>query len=173
MTPATSRRKEQAGASPAPSTRNVVLFVAVSLDGYIARRDGSVDWLIMDPAIDLGGYCRAFDVILMGRKTLDVALGLGGGPQPMGKTAGYVFSRTKPPGKRDGVEYVNRPPVELIRELRARPGKDIWLMGGGELARDFLKEDLLDRMDLGIMPVLLGEGIPLFPGVSHSVTSLW
>jgi dihydrofolate reductase len=75
----------------------------------------------------------------------------------------YVFSRSKPAGKQGGVEYVNEAPSELIRQIRERPGKDIWLMGGGELAREFLMEDLVDRMDLGIMPVLLGEGIPLFP----------
>ncbi len=81
----------------------------------------------------------------------------------MGKMACYIFSRSKPPGKRKGAEYVNRPPAELVRELKLRPGKDIWLMGGGELAGEFLKADLVDRMELAIMPILLGEGIPLFP----------
>ena len=75
----------------------------------------------------------------------------------------YIFSRTKPPGKRKGAEYINRPPGELVSELKSRPGKDIWVMGGGELTREFLREDLVDRMDLTLIPVLLGEGIPLFP----------
>jgi dihydrofolate reductase len=135
----------------------------VSLDGYIARADGKVDWLIHDPTIDLGAYAKSFDVIVAGRKTLDLEGAHGGSGGRLGKVKCFIFSRSKPPGTRGGAEYVNRPPSELIRELRASPGKDIWLMGGGELAREFLKDDLVDRMDLGVMPTLLGEGIPLFP----------
>ena len=163
MTTATSQRKEQTEGHAAPSLRNVVLAVAVSLDGYIARPDGSVDWLLMDPEIDLGSYAKTFDVVIAGRKTLDLPDEQSSGANPMGKKDCYIFSRSKQPGKRHGAEYVNRAPSELIRQLKERPGKDVWLMGGGELAREFLKEDLVDRMDLGIMPVLLGEGIPLFP----------
>lgn len=163
MTAATSQRKEQTEAHAGVSTRNVVLGVAVSLDGYIARRDGTVDWLIMDPEINLGSYAKTFDVVIAGRKTLDLSDEQRSGANPMGKMDCYIFSRSKQPGKRRGAEYVNQAPSELIRQLKERPGKDIWLMGGGELAREFLKEDLVDRMDLGIMPVLLGEGIPLFP----------
>jgi dihydrofolate reductase len=134
----------------------------MSLDGYIARRDGSVDWLVVEPSYDFKGFFDSIDVVLMGRKTMDAALRLGG-MGSMGSMQGYVFSRSKPSGKRDGVQYTNQPPGALIRELKARPGKDIWLMGGGELARDFLREDLIDRIDLGVLPVLLGEGIALFP----------
>ena len=162
MATAASRGKAQAEVRTASSARSVVLGVAVSLDGYIARTDGRVDWLTHDPEIDLGAYAKTFDVIVAGRKTLDFSSRDGGGGK-MGKVACYIFSRTQPPGKRHGAEYVNRAPGELIRELKALPGKDIWLMGGGELAREFLKEDLVDRMDLGIMPTLLGDGIPLFP----------
>jgi dihydrofolate reductase len=165
MAIATTPRKEQkvqAGPQASPSARSVVLCVAVSLDGYIARPDGSADWLIMDPEIDLQAYATAFDVIVAGRKTLPPGK-TSGNAKGMGSVACYVFSRTLPPGKRGGVEYVNQAPSELIHQLRTRPGKDIWLFGGGELTREFLKEDLIDRMDLGIMPVVLGEGIPLFP----------
>ncbi len=75
----------------------------------------------------------------------------------------YVFSKAKPPGERDGVIFVNETPASFIRKLRRRPGKDIWLMGGGELARVFLKADLVDGLRLGVVPVLLGDGIALFP----------
>lgn len=142
--------------------RSVVLFVGMSLDGYIARRDGSVDWLVVEPSYDFKGFFDSIDVVLMGRKTADVAPQQGG-MGSMGKMEEYVFSRSKPPGKRGRVEYTNQPPGVLIRELKARPGKDIWLMGGGELAREFLREDVIDRIDLGVLPVLLGDGIPLFP----------
>jgi dihydrofolate reductase len=100
----------------------------------------------------------------MGRKTYEVALKLGG-TFGEGKTKSYVFSRTQPPGDRDGVTFVNESPGSLVEKLRKRRGKHIWLMGGGELVREFLKEDLVDELYLGIVPVLLGEGIPLFPGV--------
>ena len=163
MAAATASRPHRAKTYAGPSPRSVVLGVAVSLDGYIARPDGSVDWLVMDPDIDLRAYTKSFDVVVAGRKTLNVSDEPKSVANPMGKMCCYIFSRSKPPGKRNGVEYVNRPPRDLIGELQALPGKDIWLMGGGELAREFLREDLVDRLDLGIMPVLLGEGIPLFP----------
>jgi dihydrofolate reductase len=67
------------------------------------------------------------------------------------------------PGERDGMVFTNKSPAALITRLRKRPGKNIWLMGGGELARDFLKADLVDELQIGVVPVLLGEGIPLFP----------
>ena len=163
MAPATSRSREKFQPARAPATRNVVLAVAVSLDGFIARRDGRVDWLIDDPTVDLRAYATQFDVIVAGRKTIDVEKSSSGGGGPFGKMSCYIFSRTRPPGKRGGAEYVNRSPGEFLRDLKALPGKDIWLMGGGELAREFLKEDLVDGMDLALMPVLLGAGIPLFP----------
>lgn len=72
----------------------------------------------------------------------------------------YVFSKAKPPGERDGVIFVNETPASFIRKLRRRPGKDIWLMGGGELARVFLKADLVDGLRLGVVPVLLGRRPP-------------
>jgi dihydrofolate reductase len=77
--------------------------------------------------------------------------------------ATYVFSHSKSPGERDGLVFVNQSPTTLIHKLRKRPGKHIWHMGGGELARAFLKADLVDELYLGVVPVLLGEGIPLFP----------
>lgn len=137
--------------------RNVVLSAGISLDGYIARRDGSIDWLTPDPALDFSVFFNAVDVAIMGRKTYDV---FKKGP-PL-KMETYVFSRTEPAGRRDGVEFMSGSATSLVRNLKARQGKHIWLAGGGELALDFLKEDLVDQIDLGVIPVLLGEGIPLF-----------
>jgi len=142
--------------------RNVVLGLGISLDGYIARPNGAVDFLFMPKGYSMAPFFATIDTALMGRKTLDVALQMGGsfGGSSM---ASYVFSRTKPPGEREGLVFTNQSPASLVRQLRKRPGKNIWLMGGGELAREFLKADLVDELYLGIVPVLLGEGIPLFP----------
>jgi dihydrofolate reductase len=143
--------------------RNVVLGAGISLDGYIARPNGDVDFLFMPKDYSIAPFFATIDTFILGRKTFDAAVRMGGGPSSFGTTATYVFSRSNPPGKRDGLIWVNRSPATLIRQLRKRSGKHIWLMGGGELAREFLKADLVDELRLGIVPVLLGAGIPLFP----------
>ena len=94
---------------------------------------------------------------------VDVSLQMGGGSFGGSSMASYVLSRSQPPGQRHGATFVNQAPSELIAQIRKNPGKDIWLMGGGELAREFLKEDLVDELYLGVVPVLLGEGLPAFP----------
>ena len=141
--------------------RKVVLGLGISLDGYIARPNGAVDFLFMPKDYSMAGFFADVDTAIMGRKTYDVAQSMGGGSFG-GSMVSYVFSRTLPPGERDGLIFTNQSPATLISQLRKRPGKHIWLMGGGELARDFLKADLVDELYLGVVPVLLGEGIPLF-----------
>jgi dihydrofolate reductase len=141
--------------------RKVVLGLGISLDGYIARRDGAVDFLFMPKDYSMGPFFKRIDVALMGRKTYEVAMKMGGGFG--GSMTSYVFSRSLPAGERDGLIFTNQSPEGLVGSLRKRKGKDIWLMGGGELARDFLKADLVDELYLGVVPVLLGDGIPLFP----------
>jgi len=144
--------------------RQVIYSAAASLDGYIARKDGSVSWIPMDPEIDFGAMFSRFDVILMGRRTHEISLTLApeGGSNPFTGMQGYVFSRSKSPGERAGVEYTAKSPVELVSELRKQPGKDLWLMGGGDLAAEFLKQDLVDGISVAVCPILLGSGIPLF-----------
>ena len=143
--------------------RNVVLSLGISLDGYIARLDGAVDFLFMPRDYSMANFFASVDTAIMGRKTLDAGLKMSGGSLPHSNMPMYVFSKSKPPGERDGVIFVNETPATFIREVRRSPGKDMWLMGGGELARAFLNADLVDRLHLGVVPVLLGEGIPLFP----------
>jgi len=111
----------------------------------------------------MADFFATIDTAIMGRKTLEAGLKMSGGSLPRFNMPMYVFSHSRPPGERDGVIFVNTTPAAFIRKLRRRSGKDIWLMGGGELARAFLKADLVDRLRLGVVPVLLGEGIPLFP----------
>jgi dihydrofolate reductase len=144
--------------------RKIILALGISIDGYIARRDGTFDFLFMpkDFMPQFAAFQTSIDTAIMGRKTYDVTKAMGGvGSEP--KVRHYVLSRTLPPGERDGVTFVNVSPQKLVDEIRHSKGKDIWLMGGGEIARDFLKADLVDELHLGVVPVLLGEGLPLFP----------
>ena len=142
--------------------RKIVLSLGLSLDGYIARPDDSVDFLFMPKDYSNAEFFKSVDVALMGRKTYEAGKKMGGKFSGW-KMKFYVFSKTMAPGDRDGVTFVNEKPAKLVEELRKKPGKDIWHMGGGELAREFLRADLVDEIRLGIVPVLLGEGIPLFP----------
>ena len=143
--------------------RKIILGLGISLDGYIARPNGAVDFLFMPKDYSMAPFFATIDTAIMGRKTLDASLRMGGGSFGGRSMATYVFSHSQPPGERDGLIFINQSPATFICQLRKRPGKNIWLMGGGELARDFLKADLVDELYLGIVPVLLGEGIPLFP----------
>jgi dihydrofolate reductase len=144
--------------------RKIVLGLGISLDGYIARPDGAVDFLFMPKDYSMGPFFATIDAAIMGRKTYEVGLKMSGGKTDnFEMMSSYVCSRTQAPGKRGGVIFVNEPVRSLVQKLRQNAGKNIWLMGGGELAREFLKEDLVDELYLGIVPTLLGEGIPLFP----------
>ena len=143
--------------------RSVVLGLGISLDGYIARRNGAVDFLFMPKDYSMASFFANVDTAIMGRKALDAGLKMSGGSLPRSNMPMYVFSKSRPPGERDGVIFVSETPASFIRKLRKRAGNDIWLMGGGELARAFLNVDLVDRLYLGVVPLLLGEGIPLFP----------
>ena len=144
--------------------RNIVYGVGTSLDGYIARLDGSLDFLHLKPSnYSMAPFFKTIDVGLMGRKTYEAGVRMSGGKFQSYGLRCYIFSRSLPEGEREGAIFVREEPKRFVGELRKKEGKDIWLAGGGELAREFLKEDLVDQLYLGIVPVLIGEGIPLFP----------
>ena len=107
-------------------------------------------------------FFKTVDVAIMGRKTLDDGLKMTGGKFDNYGIKCYVMSGSLPPGERDGYEVTRQSPQALVTELRESAGKDIWLMGGGELALEFFRADLVDEIYLGVVPVLLGDGIPLF-----------
>jgi dihydrofolate reductase len=142
--------------------RKIVLGLGISIDGYIARLDGTFDFLFMPKDYSMADFFASIDTAIMGRKTYDVSKAIGGGGFG-GSMKSYVMSRTLPAGEREGVTFTREKPAALVEKIRKQTGKDIWLMGGGEVARDFLKADLVDELYLGVVPVLLGEGIPLFP----------
>ncbi len=136
--------------------------VAVSLDGFIAGPLGDYDWIVMDPAIDFAALFQDFDTAVMGRKTYD-AVAAGGQMSMMSGMETVVFSRTLPPADGPGVRVVADDPATVVGTLKARPGKDIWLYGGGELFRTLLTAGLVDTVEVAVMPVLLGAGVPVLP----------
>lgn len=145
------------------SMRKVVAGLGISLDGYIARPNGAVDFLFMPKDYSMAPFFATIDTAIMGCKTFDAARQMGGSSFSGSSMATYVFSHSLPPGEREGVMFINHSPIAFMRQLRKCRGKNIWLMGGGELTRAFLRANLVDELYLGIVPVLLGEGISLFP----------
>jgi dihydrofolate reductase len=136
--------------------------VAVSLDGFIAGPNGEYDWIVMDPAIDFGAMHKEFDTAVMGRKTFEVMAAQGGHGAIPGLDV-VVFSRTLPPVTHPGVRIVDDDPRELVAALKAKVGRDLWLFGGGALFRVLLDAGLVDTVEVAVIPVLLGSGIPLLP----------
>jgi dihydrofolate reductase len=141
--------------------RRVRYVVAMSLDGYIAGPNGEADWIIIDPNIDFHGLFDQFDTFLLGRRTFEGMAGAGGGAQRGVRT--IVFSRTLRQQDHPNVTIVSGEPEQALADLRSKPGKDIWLFGGGLLFRSLLEARLVDAVEVSVIPVLLGEGIPLLP----------
>ena len=141
--------------------RRVRYVVAMSLDGYIAGPNGEADWILMDPEIDFRALFEQFDAFLLGRKTFESMGGTGGSRRSGVQT--IVFSRTLRQQDYPNVTIVSENPQQALADLRSKPGKDIWLFGGGLLFRSLLEARLVDSVEVSVMPVLLGEGIPLLP----------
>ena len=148
----------------APRARKITLYIAASLDGFIARRDGSIDWLPTEAGPEDYGYqefLAGIDTVVMGRKTYDLARRRDG-PEPFAGRRGVVFSRRRA-GQRDGrTRFIGDDPADTVRELRMKRGRGIWLVGGGEIARECLEAGLVNEVVLTLVPVLLGDGLPLF-----------
>ncbi len=144
--------------------RRLRYSVAATLDGFIADPDGDYDWIIMDEEIDFAAMFTEFDTFVMGRKTWDDTAAtefrdMFGGMEVI------VFSRTLKTPPRPGVTIVSTSPVDTVRALKDKPGKDIWLFGGGSMFRTLVDAGLVDTVEVAVMPVLLSRGVPLLsPG---------
>ncbi|MFO0983032.1 MAG: dihydrofolate reductase family protein [Planctomycetota bacterium] len=151
------------------TNRRIIVYIATSADGYIARPDGDVEWLNRRPdTVDygMGKFYPRIDTILWGRKTYDWLLDYvkkSGKKESMFDTAvaNYVFSRKRRRRAPPGVEFVSEPVKKFAQRLRAAPGKHIWMMGGGELIASFLDAGEIDEFDIHVIPVFIGKGIPL------------
>jgi dihydrofolate reductase len=147
--------------------RKIVLYIAASLDGYIARPDGSIDWL-ENPADALKGedfgyseFMKTIDTTLMGHSTYKVVAGMDM-PFPYPDKANYVFSRSTAHAAAEHVTFVSDDVVAFVEQLKQQPGKAMWLIGGGQLNTLLLNASLIDEIILTYIPIVLGQGIPLF-----------
>ncbi len=149
--------------------RKIVVYIATSADGYIARPDGDIEWLNRRPrTVDYGlrEFYPTVDTILLGRKTYDWGLDHYPEKAEQGKMfdadrANYVFSSKPPTRETPGVQFVSEPVKAFAQRLRATPGKHIWMMGGGKLIASFLDAGEIDEFDIHVIPIFIGEGIPL------------
>ena len=144
--------------------RKIIVQIATSADGYIARPDGDIEWLSKRPhpkgMYSMGAFIRSIDTILYGRKTYEFGVQMGAKVDP--KIRNYVFSRQSPPSSVPaGVEFVNEPVRVFAKRLRGIKGKNIWMMGGASIIASFIDDDEIDEFLIAVIPTFIGEGIPL------------
>lgn len=144
--------------------RKIIVNIAASADGYVARPDGNLDWLTKRPVpkgfYGLPEFERSTDARILGRKTFDRSLQLGA--RFSERAVHYVFSRGLPPASvPPGVYFVTESIGAFAERLRTQAGKDVWMMGGGEIIGSFLDEEAIDQFIITVVPVFIGEGIPL------------
>lgn len=140
-------------------SRRVVLYVANSLDGYIAREDGSVDWLFDPYAHGYEFFYEDVDTVIMGRKTYEQALSFE--EAPYSSKRAVIFSRTAKPSPYAGLEFTTEPPQDVVRRLKEEDGGMIWLVGGREISELLIANELVDELIVSIHPKILISGIPL------------
>jgi dihydrofolate reductase len=140
--------------------RRVRYRVAASLDGYIAGPNGEIDWIIPDPTADFESLYASVDTVLLGRHTYELTLQPGAPAWPSGWRV-YVFSRTLDAAAHPAVTVVRADAGPAVAALRSEEGRDIWLFGGGSLCASLLAAGVVDQVEVAVMPVLLGRGIPL------------
>jgi len=157
--------------------RKIIVYIATSADGFIARKDGAVDWLDR-PRVKgdygIGSFFKSIDTILWGRKTYDMLLKFQkegkAAPDMYGPIKSYAFSRKPPKKVLDGFEFVTEPIKKFAKRLRSQKGKDIWMMGGGGIIGSFLDAGAIDEFIIHVIPTFIGEGIPLIAPARRTVS---
>ena len=139
--------------------RKFILFIASSLDGYIARDNGDIDWLPENTASGYDEFYKTIDTVIMGKKTYNQVLTFGAYPYKDKKS--YVFTRNNDQTRDDNTEFVSDVD-KLVKDIISNSGKNIWLVGGAEIISSFVNHGFVDKIILSIIPVVLGKGIPLF-----------
>jgi dihydrofolate reductase len=142
--------------------RRIRYVVAMSLDGYIAGPNGEADWILIDPDVNFAELWAQFDTLLMGRRTYEAAIARLGEASFQGMKT-FVVSRTLRQADHPKLTILSELSREWLNSLCAQSGKDIWLMGGGELFRLLLEMGAVDTVEVSVIPVLLGGGVPLLP----------
>jgi dihydrofolate reductase len=142
--------------------RKVNLFIATSLDGFIADKNGGIDWLFTDQDYGYADFYASIDTTLTGYKTYEDMLGFGEFPYP-GKI-NYVFSRHHQQADNNPVTFISTDIAGFVGQLKQEPGQDIWLVGGGQINGVLLQAGLIDELLVSIHPIILGAGRPLFAG---------
>lgn len=151
----------------------IKLYIACSLDGHIAREDGSINWLTKydnNPETDYGysEFYESIGTVLMGRKTYEQVLGFG--EWPYKEKRAYIFTKQKEPLRREkNVEFVSGDIKEFVLRLKENTDRDIWLVGGSQLVKVFLEENLVQDLIVFIVPIILGGGIPLFDSIGKEI----
>lgn len=141
-------------------SHEIVLFIATSLDGYIASPDGAVDWLFHDADYGYTEFMESLDAVVMGRKTWEQAINFE--EVPFAGKQVFVFSRTSAPARDQRVRHVHGEVATVVAGIRRRIRRNLWLVGGGDLIRQFIAHQLVDEFRLFVHPIILGVGIPLF-----------
>jgi dihydrofolate reductase len=153
--------------------RKVIVYIAISADGYIARPDGDVSWLDRPRPkghYGMGAFMKSIDAILWGRKTYSKGIEMGMKNTGFGpKIKNYLFSRRLQGAPLQRFELVREPIKPFIQRLRTQPGKNIWMMGGGEIIASFLDQQEVDEFSISVIPIFIGEGIPLIKPQHRSI----
>jgi len=146
--------------------RKIVYFVTASLDGFIARPNGDIDWLMQAEGNEDFGFAtflESIDTVVQGRNTYEQVLTFG--PYPYVEKKNFVFSRKLLQCQH--AEVVRQPVSDFVRWVHSQPGKDVWLVGGGQLAASFLHVGAIDQLKVFIQPIVLGEGLPLIAHIGR------
>ncbi|KAK4443057.1 dihydrofolate reductase-like domain-containing protein [Podospora aff. communis PSN243] len=149
--------------------RTVRYNFATTLDGFIASQDHSTHWIVEDPTIDFDALYAEFSTFVMGRKTYEVLLKYGNPLAGWPKEAVVVVSGTMKPEEHPHATIECGDVVSCVRRLREGEGKDIWVMGGGQLVGLLMEAGLVDVIEAAVMPVVIGEGVPMVSGLGRDV----